>query len=85
LTLYDKYCWRNFAEFDGRKLCLQKDLIDSLCYFEYPEQPDATKYRNAKRRHYTCMCKYHFGNRTDHDEAIETIEQRDEITLRNKL
>jgi len=32
-----------------------------------------------------CMCKYHFGDRTDYDEAIETIEQRDEITLQGKL
>lgn len=57
----------------------------SLRYFEYPEQPDATEYGNAKRQHYMCICKYHFGDRADHDEAVETIEQRDEITLRNQL
>lgn len=57
----------------------------SLCYFEYPEQPDATEYGNTKRRHYFITCKYHFGDRANHDKAIETIEQRDEITLRSKL
>lgn len=53
----------------------------SLRYFKYPEQPDATEYGNAKRRHHVCICKYRFGDRADHDEAIETIEQRDEVTL----
>lgn len=28
-----------------------------------------------------CICKDHFGDRADHDEAIETIKQRNEVTL----
>lgn len=85
LYRYFKYCCDLILQelFFISNINLKKKY--SLCYFEYPEQPDATEHGNAKRRHYTCICKYHFGNRTDHDEAIETIKQRDEITLRNKL
>lgn len=56
-----------------------------LCHFEHPEQPDATQNGNAERRHHVRVRQDHLGNRADHDEAVEPIEQRDKVTLdRNK-
>lgn len=52
-----------------------------LCYFEYSQQSDAAEHGNSERRHYVRIRKDHLGYRADHDETIETIEQRDEITL----
>ena len=54
---------------------------DLLCHFKYPEQPDATENGNAERWHHVCIRQDHLGDRADHDETIETIEQRDEVTL----
>lgn len=53
-----------------------------LCNFEHSKQPHAPQDRDAQRRHDVGVGQHHLGYRTDDHEAVETVEQRHEVTLR---
>lgn len=50
---------------------------------EDPEQPDAAQHRDTKRRHYLGLSEHHLADGPNHDEAVEAVEKRDEVTLKH--
>lgn len=51
--------------------------------FKDPQQPDTSEHGDAERWHHLRLGEHHLADRPHHHEAVETIEQRHEVTLDN--
>ena len=51
------------------------------CSLEYTQQPGASQDADTERRHDAAVVEDRFDDTAQHDETVETIEQRHEVAL----
>lgn len=72
-----------FTGFEPQPKPLDQDRKGNLLSnLEDPQQPDTTQHRDTQLWDGLCVGQAQLDDGTHHDEAIEAVEQGDEVTLK---
>jgi hypothetical protein len=64
---------------------LKRVKLNLLGDFENPEQTDAPQHRDAELRDRVRQSESQLHDGAQHHEAVETVKQRHEVTLKRKI